>query len=90
MEFSRPEYRVGSLSLLQRIFPTQGWNPGLLHCGQVLYQLKHRGSPRILEWIAYPFSRGSSRTRNKPGSPALQADSLSTELSRKPLLEKQH
>ena len=24
---------VGSLSLLQGIFPTQGWNPGLLHCG---------------------------------------------------------
>ena len=30
---------VGSLSLLQGIFPTQGWNPGLLHCRQILYQL---------------------------------------------------
>ena len=54
---------VGSL-LLQRIFPTQGLNPGLLHCKQILYQLNHKGSPRILEWVAYPFSRGSSRTRN--------------------------
>ena len=40
---------VGSLSLLQGIFPTQGWNPGLLHCGQILYQLSHKGSPRTLE-----------------------------------------
>ena len=51
---------VGSLSLLQGIFPTQGSNPGLLHCRQILYQLSHKGSPRILEWVAYPFLRGSS------------------------------
>ena len=36
---------VGSFSLLQGIFPTQGSNPGLLHCGQILYQLSHKGSP---------------------------------------------
>ena len=30
---------VGSLSLLQGIFPTQGFNPGLPHCRQILYQL---------------------------------------------------
>ena len=51
---------VGSPSLLQGIFPTQGLNPGLPHCGWILYQLSHTGSPRILEWVAYPFSRGSS------------------------------
>ena len=34
------------------IFPTQGSNPGLLHCRQILYQLSHQGSPRILEWVA--------------------------------------
>ena len=55
---------VGSLSLLQGIFPTQGLNPGLPHCRQILYQLSHKGSPRILEWVAYPFSRGSPRPRN--------------------------
>ena len=55
---------VGSLSLLQGIFPTQGSNPGLLHCRWVLYQLSHKGTPRILEWVAYPFSRGSCWTRN--------------------------
>ena len=38
---------VGSCSLLQRIFPTQGSNPGLLHCWWVLYQLSPEGSPVI-------------------------------------------
>ena len=47
---------VGSLSCLQGIFPTQGLNPGLLHCRWILYQLSHKGSPRILEWVACPFS----------------------------------
>ena len=42
------------------IFPTQGSNPGLLHCRWILYQLNHQGSPRVLEWVAYPFSSGSS------------------------------
>ena len=37
--------RVGSCSLLQGIFPTQGSNPGLLHCRWILYQLSHKGSP---------------------------------------------
>ena len=47
MESSRPEYkniRVGSYSHLQGIFPTQGLNPGLPHCRQILYQLSHQGS----------------------------------------------
>ena len=38
---------------------------------------------RILEWVAFPFSRGSSQPGIEPGSPALQADSLPTELSGK-------
>ena len=67
MEFSRPEYWSGSPSLFQGIFPTQGSNPGLPHCRQVLYQPSHKGSPRILEGIAYPFSRRSSRPRNLTG-----------------------
>ena len=36
---------VGSLSLLQWIFPTQESNRGLLHCRQILYQLSYQGSP---------------------------------------------
>ena len=43
---------VGSLSLLQGIFSTQGSNLGLPHCRWILYQLSHQGSPRILEWVA--------------------------------------
>ena len=58
---------VGSLSLLQGIFPTQKSNPGLLHCKRILYQLSHRGSPRILEWVAYPFSSRCSQPRNSTG-----------------------
>ena len=58
---------VGSISLLQGIFPTQGSNPGLLHCRQILYHLSHKGSPRILEWVTYPFSSGSSPPRNWTG-----------------------
>ena len=58
---------VGSLSLLQGIFPTQGSNPGLLHCRWVLHQLSHQWRPRILEWVVYPFSRGSSWARNWTG-----------------------
>ena len=51
---------VGSLFLLQVIFPIQESNWGLLHCRRILYQLSHKGSPEILEWVACPFSRGSS------------------------------
>ena len=52
---------VGSLLLLQGNLT----NPGLPHCGQILYQLSHRGSPRILGQVAYPFSMRSSWPRNR-------------------------
>ena len=52
---------VGSLSLLQGTFPTQGTNPGFPpHYRCILYQLSDKGSQRKLEWVAYPFSSGSS------------------------------
>ena len=72
---------VGSLSLLQGIFPTQGSNPGLPHCRRILYQLSHKGSPRTLEWVAYPFPSRSSQLRNQTRD---SWDSLPTELSGKP------
>ena len=91
---------VGTLSLLQGIFPTQESGQGLLHCRWILYQLSYQGSPkvpwsevkwsevkvtqlcptlcdpmdytvhgilqaRILEWIDFPFSRGSSKPRDQ-------------------------
>ena len=59
---------VGSLSLLQGIFPTQGSNTGgLPHCRQILYQLSHKESPGILKWVAYPFSSRSAQPRNQTG-----------------------
>ena len=73
---------MGSLSLLQGIFPTQRLNPGLPHCRLILYQLSHKGSPRMLEKIPFPLDIPDSGI--ELGSPALQADSLPTELSRKP------
>ena len=56
---------VAFLFLLQEIFPTQGSNPSLLHCRRILYQLSHKGSPRILKWVSYPFSKGTFQPRNQ-------------------------
>ena len=58
---------VGRHSLLQGIFPIQVSNPCLLHCRWILYQLSHQGTPRILEWVDYPFSSGYSQPRNQIG-----------------------
>ena len=74
-------------SLLQGIFPTQGWNPGLPRCRQILYQLSPQGSPEILEWAACPFSlpdpgTGGLHCRQIPnrliyeGSPCYWLDNL--------------
>ena len=57
--------RMGCHALLQVIFPTQESNPGLLHCRWILYCLSHQGNPRILEWVAYPFSRRTSQPGNE-------------------------
>ena len=80
MGFSRQAAEVGCHALLQGIIPTQGSNPRLPHRRQILYCLSHQRSPRILEWIAYPFSRGLPNPGIEPGSPALQANSLPAEL----------
>ena len=58
---------VGSCSFLQGIFPTQGLNWGLPYCRWILYQLNQQGSPKITEWVTYPFSSGSSPSRNQTG-----------------------
>ena len=76
---------VGCHALLQGLFPTSGSNPGLLHCRWILYHLSHQESPRILEWVAMPFSRGSSRHRNwTRGFFVLQVDALPAEIQGKP------
>ena len=58
---------VSCHALLQGIFPTQGLSSGIPHYRRILHHLSHQGSPRILECIACPFSRGSSRPRNQTG-----------------------
>ena len=68
MEFSRPEYWSGQSSLLQGIIPTQVSKPGLLHCKQIRYQLRHKGSPRILEWQPIPSPGDLPNPGIKPGS----------------------
>jgi len=47
---------VGSLSLLQGIFPTKGSNPGLPHCRRILYQLSHKGSPYVVKAMVFPVA----------------------------------
>ena len=98
-------------SLLQRNFPTQGTNPRLLHCRQILYRLSYREvcivkvkvtqlyqtlcdpmdcilhgilQARILEWVAFPLSRGSSQPSNRTQVSCIQADSLPAEPQGKP------
>ena len=67
MESPGQKTGVSSLSLPQGLFPTQGSNPDLPHCRRILYQLTLKGSPRILEWVAYRFSSRSSQPRNQTG-----------------------
>ena len=50
-DFQGKSTGVGCHFLLQGIFPTQGWNPGLSHCRQTLYCLNHQGSP----WWGSPW-----------------------------------
>ena len=57
---------VGSLSLLQQIFPTQELNWDLLHCSQIFYQLSYEGSQihskQILITIFHTVLKNSSKT----------------------------
>ena len=78
---------VGCYAPLHGIFRTQGSNPGLLHCKWILYHLSHQGSPRILEWITYPFSRGSSWPRNWTGVSCIAGGNFFTSWATDPGME---
>ena len=60
---------MSSYSLLQEIFPTQGMNPSLLHCRQILYHLSHHGSPNQTFWF-YGWLTGLSKAAicNQPNA----------------------
>ena len=66
LDWPCPEYYT-CRALLQGILTTQGSNSGLSLGRRILYCLSHQGSPRILEWVAYPFSRESFWSRNWTG-----------------------
>ena len=63
MEFCRPEYWSGQPFPFQGIFPTQGSNPDLLHCGWILYQLSHKGSPVKWQTIDKCFTVNIQNTK---------------------------
>ena len=71
--FSRQEYESGLPCPPPGDLPNPGMEPRPPAL-QADSHLRHQGSPRILEWVAYPFSRASSQPRNQTGFPALQAE----------------
>ena len=81
----RPEYWSGYLFPTPGDLPNPEDKPRSPTFRQILYQLSHTGSPRILEWVAIPPLADFHDPGIKPGSLALQVDSLPTELSGKPL-----
>ena len=73
MGFSRQEYWVGTHSLLQGIFPTQGSNTGLPHSRQILSHLSHHGSRSHLSteierkmWYCSSNPMSHPRPKEKP------------------------
>ena len=65
--------------LLQWIFSIQASNPGFPHCRQIIYQLSHQESPRILEWLTIPSPVNLPDPGIELRSLAFQADSLPAE-----------
>ena len=47
--------------------PNPGIKPRSPHCRRIFYQLSHKGNPGMMDWVAYPFSSGSSQPRNAIG-----------------------
>ena len=77
---------VGSLSISPGDLP----NPRIESRSPALQvdtlQLSHKGSPRILRWVAYPFSRGSSRPRNGTGVSCFAGGFFINSAIRKPFI----
>ena len=51
-------------ALLQGFFPTQGWNPGLPHCNQILYHLSHQGNPPLTLVLSFSTSLRMLKVEN--------------------------
>ena len=83
--FSRQKILEWVAMLFSRgIFPTQGSNPGLLHCRWILYHLSHQSSLKILEWVAILSPGDLPNPGIEPGSPAVHADSSQLSYPGKP------
>ena len=78
MKFSRPEYWNG------QPFPSPDQTQVFYIADRFFYQLSHKGTAKILEWVTYPFSRGSSWPRYWTRVSWIAGGSLPTELSGKP------
>ena len=65
--YEKRKKKEGTEELSSILCNTQGSDPDLPHYRRILYQLSHQGIPRILEWVAYAFSKGSSQPRNWTG-----------------------
>ena len=61
--------REGCHVLLQGIFPTQGLNPGLQHCRQILYHLSHQGNKTFYIIPLLPSSNKDSPIQKLTQSP---------------------
>ena len=81
---------VGCQALLQGIFPTQGSNPGLPYRRQILYHLSHQENPRIPEWVAYPFCKGSFWPRNQTGVSCIAGGFFTSWATREALFSKKN
>ena len=84
MEFSRQDYWSGLPGPSPGDLPDSGIEARSLTLHADSLPSEPQESPRILEWVAYPFSRRSSDPAIKPGPPALQVDSLLAELPGNP------
>ena len=67
LEFSRPEYWSGQPIPSPGDLPYLGIKLGSPALKADSLPTELQGKPRILEWIAYPFSRGSSLPKNQTG-----------------------
>ena len=68
------------------IFPTQGSNLDLPHCGWIFLPAEPQGKPKNIGVVASPFFSGSSRPRNRTWLSCIEGDSLPTELPGKPII----
>ena len=60
---------MGSLSLLQGIFPTEGLNPGLLHCRWILYQLSYQGNSTVFKDLPLKKKRKNKQKNTQENKP---------------------